>query len=266
MDSSRISKEEIEFNTLMNNLRNEKTLISLENIIEYIKSNIEKFTQNKILSYKLLDELFFFLQNNNISKQTQIDFYKYFIDLFISMKFKPEDLLKLDFLSNIFSQKSNFYTQSTSINSLNSLLEKYYNFFFPIEEEKKEFGKNDIIDYLNEEDNYYNWTQGEIISINNNQVQIKLLDNKKNKTELNEINKEDQDIIIPRIYNYQYVELKGNKNLTSKNKKRVNKNNYFSVQNLTLDNYNFEKNKIKILNDYEMRFKILTMHNKLFKV
>ena len=60
MDSSRISKEEIEFNTLMNNLRNEKTLISLENIIEYIKSNIEKFTQNKILSYKLLDELFFF--------------------------------------------------------------------------------------------------------------------------------------------------------------------------------------------------------------
>ena len=179
MDSSRISKEEIEFNTLMNNLRNEKTLISLENIIEYIKSNIEKFTQNKILSYKLLDELFFFLQNNNISKQTQIDFYKYFIDLFISMKFKPEDLLKLDFLSNIFSQKSNFYTQSTSINSLNSLLEKYYNFFFPIEEEKKQFEKNDIIDYLNEEDNYYNWTQGEIISINNNQVQIKLLDNKK---------------------------------------------------------------------------------------
>ena len=95
---------------------------------------------------------------------------------------------------------------------------------------------------------------------------IKLLDDKKNKTKLNKINKEDQDIIIPRIYNYQYVELKGNKNLTSKNKKRVNKNNYFSVQNLTLDNYNFEKNKIKILNDYEMRFKILTMHNKLFKV
>ena len=57
-----------------------------------------------------------------------------------------------------------------------------------------------------------------------------------------------------------------NKNITSKNKKRVNKNNYFSVQNLTLDNYNFEKNKIKILNDYEIRFKILTMHNKLFKV
>ena len=178
MDSSRITKEENEFNTLMNNLRNEKTLIALENIIEYIKSNIEKFLQNKILSYKLLDELFFFLQNNNISISTQIDFYKYFIDLFISMKFKPEDLLKLDFLSNIFSQKSNFYTQSSSLNSLNSLLEKYYNFFFPIEE-KNEFEKNDIIDYLNEEDQYYNWTQGEIILIDDNQIQIQLLDNKK---------------------------------------------------------------------------------------
>ena len=178
MDSSRITKEENEFNTLINNLRNEKTLLSLENIIEYIKSNIEKFLQNKILSYKLLDELFFFLQNNNISKPTQIDLYKYFIDLFISMKFKPEDLLKLDFLSNIFSQKSNFYTQSTSNNSLNSLLETYYNFFFPIQE-IKEFEKNDIIDYLDEEENYYNWTQGEIISIDNNQIQIQLVNNKK---------------------------------------------------------------------------------------
>ena len=77
------------------------------------------------------------------------------------MKFKPEDVLKLNFLSNIFSIKSLFYIQSSSINSLNDLFDKYYNYYFPIEE--YEYKEKEIIDYLYDDDNNYIWTQGEII-------------------------------------------------------------------------------------------------------
>ena len=77
------------------------------------------------------------------------------------MIFKSEDVLKLNFLSNIFSIKSLFYIQSSSINSLNDLFDKYYNYYFPIEE--YEYKEKEIIDYLYDDDNNYIWTQGEII-------------------------------------------------------------------------------------------------------
>ena len=169
--------EKLNFNSLIKILRNEKTLKALENMIEYIKLNIENIIQNKIITFKQLDELFFFLLNNTISTSIQIDFFKYFIDLFTSMIFKSEDVLKLNFLSNIFSIKSLFYIQSSSINSLNDLFDKYYNYYFPIEE--YEYKEKEIIDYLYDDDNNYIWTQGEIISMNGNQIKISLLyDNK----------------------------------------------------------------------------------------
>ena len=166
-------KEEKDFKSLIKTLRNEKSLFALEDMIDYIKSNIGNLLQNKIITFKDIDDLFFFLLNNKISISYQIDFFKFFIDLFTSMKFKPEDLNKLNFLSEIFSSKSNFYIQSSLINSLNDLLNKYYNIFFPREE--KEYQKNEIIDYLYDEDNKYIWTQGKIISINNNQIILHLL-------------------------------------------------------------------------------------------
>ena len=169
--------EELNFNSLIKILRNEKTLKALENMIEYIKLNIDNIIQNKIITFKQLDELFFFLLNNTISTSIQIDFFKYFIDLFTSMIFKSEDVLKLNFLSNIFSIKSLFYIQSSSINSLNDLFDKYYNYYFPIEE--YEYKEKEIIDYLYDDDNNYIWTQGKIISMNGNQIKISLLyDNK----------------------------------------------------------------------------------------
>ena len=52
------------------------------------------------------------------------------------------------------------------------------NTFFPIEEH--EYKENDIVDYLYDEDNKYMWTQGKIITINNNQIVLSLLlDNEK---------------------------------------------------------------------------------------
>ena len=52
--------EKLNFNSLIKILRNEKTLKALENMIEYIKLNIENIIQNKIITFKQLDELFFF--------------------------------------------------------------------------------------------------------------------------------------------------------------------------------------------------------------
>ena len=52
--------EKLNFNSLIKILRNEKTLKALENMIEYIKLNIDNIIQNKIITFKQLDELFFF--------------------------------------------------------------------------------------------------------------------------------------------------------------------------------------------------------------
>ena len=52
--------EKLNFNSLIKILRNEKTLKALENMIEYIKLNIDNIIQNKIITSKQLDELFFF--------------------------------------------------------------------------------------------------------------------------------------------------------------------------------------------------------------
>ena len=169
-------KEEKDFNSLIKTLRNEKSLFALEDMIEFVKNNKENMLQNKIITFKQLDDLFFFLNNNKISTSIQIDFFKEFIDLFTSKQFKPEDLGKLNFLSDLFSSKNNFYIQSSLINSMNDLLDKYYNYFFPIEEH--EYKENEIVDYLYDEENYYTWTQAKIISINNNQITLHLvLDN-----------------------------------------------------------------------------------------
>ena len=61
MDSNNISKkEEKDFKSLIKTLRNEKSLFVLEDMIEYIKSNIDNLLQNKIITYKNIDDLFFF--------------------------------------------------------------------------------------------------------------------------------------------------------------------------------------------------------------
>ena len=53
MDSNNISKkEEKDFKSLIKTLRNEKSLFVLEDMIEYIKSNIDNLLQNKIITYK----------------------------------------------------------------------------------------------------------------------------------------------------------------------------------------------------------------------
>ena len=53
-------KEEKDFNSLIKTLRNEKSLFALEDMIEFVKNNKENMLQNKIITFKQLDELFFF--------------------------------------------------------------------------------------------------------------------------------------------------------------------------------------------------------------
>ena len=53
-------KEEKDFNSLIKTLRNEKSLFALEDMIEFVKNNKENMLQNKIITFKQLDDLFFF--------------------------------------------------------------------------------------------------------------------------------------------------------------------------------------------------------------
>ena len=53
-------KEEKDFKFLIKTLRNEKSLFALEDMIDYIKSNIDNLLQNKIITFKDIGDLFFF--------------------------------------------------------------------------------------------------------------------------------------------------------------------------------------------------------------
>jgi hypothetical protein len=55
-------KEEKDFNSLIKTLRNEKSLFALEDMIEFVKNNKENMLQNKIITFKQLDDLFFFFK------------------------------------------------------------------------------------------------------------------------------------------------------------------------------------------------------------
>ena len=94
MDSNNISKkEEKDFKSLIKTLRNEKSLFVLEDMIEYIKSNIDNLLQNKIITYKNIDDLFFFLKLNIVKILIGNNFFSLFDFINEIYEFLPEKLL-----------------------------------------------------------------------------------------------------------------------------------------------------------------------------
>ena len=81
----------------------------------------------------------------------------------------------------------------------------------------------------------------------------------------------NKSIFIPKIIkikkkHYNSAERNKIKNLTYKNK-FINKPNYFSFQNLSLNNLNNKKeNSLKNLYNYEITLKLLNNNKKIFKV
>ena len=96
---------------------------------------------------------------------------------------------------------------------------------------------------------------------------IKIKKKHYNSVERNKINNyNEKKLIFKSNKQHQFIKLKGEQNLTYKNK-FINKPNYFSFQNLSLNNLNNKKeNSLKNLYNYEITLKLLNNNKKIFKV
>ena len=74
------------------------------------------------------------------------------------------------------------------------------------------------------------------------------------------------NILLNSNIQHQIIELKGDQNLTYRNR-FIKKPNYFSFQNLSLSNFNNKKeNYMKNLFNYEIKLKLLKNNKKKFKI
>ena len=89
------------YDDLLKEIRVQKSLPALEKIYEDLKQNKSYLYDNNVIPYQFSNDLLWFLQNNFIKTDTQLDIYKLYIDEFFDMKLKPEDMTKVKFLFEI---------------------------------------------------------------------------------------------------------------------------------------------------------------------
>ena len=166
------------FENLFQILKNENSKESLNNIFNFIKENSEEFYNTKI-QIELQNEFIKYLLEKIIDINIQMSIFKYFIDLIIAQKYKKENLYKITFIFEIFNLKYEIYTNNNQIFSLFDFLEKYYEYYFPLFEEQKDFPYEEktFLDYLlidmTDNENYkFLWLQTKIKKILNDEIVI----------------------------------------------------------------------------------------------
>ena len=166
------------FENLFQTLKSENSIESLNNIFNFIKENSEDFYNTKI-QIELQNDFIKYLLEKTIDINIQMNIFKYFIDLIIDQKYKKENLYKITFIFEIFNLKYEIYNNNNSIFSLFDFLEKYYEFYFPLLEEQKDFiyEEKTFLDYLlidmNDNENYkFLWIQAKIKKIEENEIVI----------------------------------------------------------------------------------------------
>ena len=157
---------------LLKEIRVQKSLPALEKIYEDLKQNKSYLYDNNVIPYQFSNDLLWFLQNNFIKTDTQLDIYKLYIDEFFDMKLKPEDMTKVKFLFEIYNYETNFYRNATYIDNFLIFLNKFFNIYYP-KNNSIEHEVGDVMDYLVSEERFQTQLFGWI------QIPIKRIDKEK---------------------------------------------------------------------------------------
>ena len=163
------------FENLFQLLKKENSIESLNNIFNFIKENSSDFYNTKI-QIELQNEFIKYLLEKIIDINIQMNIFKYFIDLIIDQKYKKENLYKITFIFEMFNLKYEIYNSNFS---LFDLLKKYYEIYFPLFEEQKDFiyEEKTFLDYLlidmSDDKNYkFLWIQAKIKKIIDDELLI----------------------------------------------------------------------------------------------
>ncbi len=157
---------------LLNEIRLQKSLSVLEKIYEDLKTNKDSLYDNNVIPFQFSDDLLWFLQYHSIKIETQMDIFKLYIDEFFNMKCKPEDLIKIKFLSTIFNYESNFFRNASNIENFLVFLNRFFNIYYP-KNITKTHEVGDVMDILINDERFYMNLPGWI------QMPIKRIDQEK---------------------------------------------------------------------------------------
>ena len=162
-----IPKEKYE--ALIKEIRLQRSIPVLEKIYEDLKSNKEDLFNDSIVPFQFSSDLIWFLQNNIISVQIQLDIFKLYVEAFFNPKNKIENINQIKFIFDIFIYDTVFYSQSSNIGSnFKVFLTKFFNLYYPKDTSIKH-KEGDIMDvYINEERNksfFQGWIQLKIKKI-----------------------------------------------------------------------------------------------------
>ena len=111
MSSKPLTQKE-KYDALLKEIRIQKSLPVLLKIYDDLKENKSHLYDDTVIPFQFSDDFIWFLKYNFISIQTQMDIFKLYIDEFFNLKCKPESLLKIKFIYDIFNYDSNFFFKS----------------------------------------------------------------------------------------------------------------------------------------------------------
>jgi hypothetical protein len=119
------------YNTLLKEIREQKSLPVLEKIYEDLKQNKASLLDDNVIPFSFSDGLIWILSNNIIKVDIQLDIFKLYYDEFFNMKMKPEDMKKTTFLFQIFNYEAAFYRNATYIDNFLIFLNRFFNIYYP---------------------------------------------------------------------------------------------------------------------------------------
>ena len=162
------------YTKIIQEFRSSKTLLNLQNIYKDLQENKSNLLDDNIIPFQFSNDLIWFLSNNIIDLEIQMNIFKLYIDSFFTFKLKPENLQKLTLFDQIFKYDSFLYKTTADTKDFECFIKKYFDKFFP-KKKKLKIEKGVVMDVFIKEkdlmgDIFYGWTQIPVKRIENNYV------------------------------------------------------------------------------------------------
>ena len=119
------------YDSLLKEIRMQKSLPCLEKIYEDLKQNRDHLYDNDVIPFDFSNDFIWFLKYNLISTERHLDIFKLYIEEFFNMKCKPENLVKIKLINDIFTYDSNFYSRASNIDNFLVFLNRFFNLYYP---------------------------------------------------------------------------------------------------------------------------------------
>ena len=185
MSSQSLAPKE-KYESLIKDLRLQKSVQALEKIYQDLQSNKENIFNDAIVPYKFSSDFIWFIQYNVIDIKLQMDIFKLYIEAFFMNKQPLAKLKPIQFFFDIFPCDSYFYTQASNKENFLVFLNRFFNLYYP-KKTSINHKEGDFMDvYITDERNKMilpGWTQLKIKRVDEEKKLYIFDDYKDNKKE-----------------------------------------------------------------------------------